>query len=350
VVINGALPIFGMDKKKFCDSSTVYFTDYSRQAQDAIVTKSWNFGDGSTYVSNGDTTHKYTVPGLYVPTQTVTTVAGCQSVYSDTVRVLATPKPVINSDEGVCNDLSIDFAGTLSNPPDTAIIWKWDLSGGQTSAQQNVTVHYADTGLHHIALEATNSLGCKGDTAKDIIVYPLPTIKVTGDTTLLSGTPGITIPLTYSNNVTSYAWTPPTNLSCADCPNPFASIKFTSTYNVKVTDVNGCVSSRDVTLIALCNNKNFFIPNTFSPNNDGNNDAFYPRGKGLERIQALRIFNRWGEMVFEKRNFPANDASAGWDGTYKGQKAASDTYVYMIDIICENAVIITYKGNITLIR
>ncbi|MFT3936499.1 MAG: PKD domain-containing protein [Chitinophagaceae bacterium] len=352
VTINGAISIFGMDKKKFCDSGTIYFTDYSQQAKDPILTKTWDFGDGSTYTANGDTTHKYTQPGLYVPTLILTTAANCTSTYTDTVRVLATPKPIINSNPSVCIDLALDFAGSVLIPPDTGIIWKWDLGGGQTSSEQNISVKYADTGLYHIALQATNSLGCKGDTTKDITVYPLPVIKLVGDTTILAGNSiiGAPIPLTYSSNVTTYTWTPPTNLSCSDCPNPVANIKFTTTYNVKVTDVNGCVASRNVTMVVLCNNKNFFIPNTFSPNNDGNNDKFYPRGTGLDRIQALRIFNRWGEMVFEKRNFPANDATSGWDGTYKGQKAASDTYVYMVDIICENATIITYKGNITLIR
>jgi gliding motility-associated-like protein len=246
--------------------------------------------------------------------------------------------------------LTIDFKGSLVVPPDTAITWKWDLSKGLTSNQQNVSLNYPDTGLHHITLEAVNSLGCKGDTAKDIIVYPLPVATLTGDTSMISGAGGFTIPLTYSANANMFNWTPATYLSCTDCPNPFANPKFTTTYHLKITDVNGCISLRNLTLVVLCNDKNFFIPNTFSPNNDGANDRFYPRGKGLERIQALRIFNRWGELVFEKRNFPANDASSGWDGTYKGKTAATDTYIYMIDIICENATIITYKGNVTLIR
>jgi gliding motility-associated-like protein len=182
------------------------------------------------------------------------------------------------------------------------------------------------------------------------MVYPLPGVTVTGDTSVLSGGGGLTIPLMYSPNASIFNWTPDPTLSCTDCANPIASPKFTTTYKVKVTDENGCITSRNITVIVLCNDKNFFIPNTFSPNNDGANDKFYPRGKGLDHIQALRIFNRWGEMVFEKRNFPANDAASGWDGTYKGKTAVIDTYIYMIDIICENATIITYKGNITLIR
>jgi len=351
VNVQGAVPLFGVDKKKFCDSGSVYLTDFSQDGTDPIVTRTWDFGDGSpTIVLPKDAQHKYSQPGLYVPTLSVTTAANCTQKFTDTVRVLATPRPIITSAPGVCNDSSISFNGSLLIPPDTAITWKWDLSKGNTSALQNPFIHYPDTGMHHITLEATNSLGCKGDTSKDIVVYPLPAITVSGDTTTVSGGTGITIPLTYSPGIVSYSWTPEANLSCTDCPNPFANPQFTTTYNVKVVDDKGCTSTRNLTLVVTCNNKNFFIPNTFSPNNDGANDRFYPRGTGLNLIQALRIFNRWGELVFEKRNFPANDASYGWDGTFKGKAAATDTYIYMINIICENANVITYKGNITLIR
>lgn len=350
VDVKGAVPIFGMDKKKFCDSGTIYFTDYSQDGRDPIISRNWDFGDGTANVSTKDAIHSFLQPGLYVPTLTVTAASGCAKAFTDTVRVLATPTPIIGSKDGICIDLAVDFTGSLLVPPDTAIVWKWNLGNGQTSGKQNVSLNYADSGLYHITLEAVNSLGCKGDTSKDIRIFPLPKITLTGDTTLIAGAGGAPIPVTYSANAVGYNWTPPAYLSCTNCAVPFANPKFTTKYNVKVTDVNGCISSRDITLVVVCNNRNFFIPNTFSPNNDGTNDRFYPRGTGLDRIQALRIFNRWGELVFEKRNFPANDATAGWDGSYRGKPASTDTYIYMVDIICENANIITYKGNVTLVR
>ena len=55
-------------------------------------------------------------------------------------------------------------------------------------------------------------------------------------------------------------------------------------------------------------------------------------------------------IVFEKANFNANDASAGWDGIYKGKKLNPDVFVYTIDIMCENNTILTYKGNVALIQ
>jgi len=92
------------------------------------------------------------------------------------------------------------------------------------------------------------------------------------------------------------------------------------------------------------------MPNTFSPNGDGVNDIFYPRGSGIFQVKMLRIFNRWGATVFEKSNLSANDISAGWNGTCKGAKLPPDVFVYTMDVICDNNTVLTFKGNVALIR
>jgi len=350
----GAVPIFGLDRKKFCDAGDVAFTNFTVN-NDPVVSEVWDFGDNSSTtittpadVVHTNTNHTYTQPGLYVTSLTATTQAGCIKTLFDTVRVLRTPDPSIKSSDPICVNNSIQFEGLLA-VPDTAISWNWDFGNGQTSKQEQATIVYTKPGTFLVRASAANSLGCMDTTSKIVLVNPLPVITVTGDTTMLVGT-GITIPVFYSPNAVSYNWTPASHLSCTDCATPYADPKFTTTYQVTVTDENNCSATREITLITLCNNKNFFIPNTFSPNRDGANDVFYPRGTGIDRIQALRIFNRWGELLFEKRFFPANDPGSGWDGTYKGKPASTDTYIYMIDIICENATLITYKGNVTLIR
>jgi gliding motility-associated-like protein len=119
---------------------------------------------------------------------------------------------------------------------------------------------------------------------------------------------------------------------------------------VQVSNDGGCVSSDEITIQALCNNANIFIPNTFSPNADGMNDVFYPRGKGIFSIKSMRIFNRWGQVVFEKSHFEANDATSGWDGSFKGSKLDADVYVYIVEVLCDNSIIIPVKGNVTLLR
>jgi gliding motility-associated-like protein len=92
------------------------------------------------------------------------------------------------------------------------------------------------------------------------------------------------------------------------------------------------------------------MPNTFSPNGDGMNDVYYPRGRGIERVRSLKIFNRWGQMVFIRENFNANDPGAGWDGKYRGILSTPDVYVFMIEVFCENESIVTLKGDVMLVR
>jgi len=104
-----------------------------------------------------------------------------------------------------------------------------------------------------------------------------------------------------------------------------------------------------IQVIVLCQNSNLFIPNTFSPNGDGKNDVFYPRGIGLGKVKFLRVFNRWGQPVFERMNFQVNDPLSGWDGTFHGKKALPDVYVFQAEIFCGNGEIITLNGNVSLI-
>jgi gliding motility-associated-like protein len=195
-----------------------------------------------------------------------------------------------------------------------------------------------------------DNFGCFADTGLvPVVVYPYPKVNAGEDKTVSVGT---TVPISavLSGDVTSIKWSPPLGLSCINCPNPVASPKQTTTYNIEVVNKGGCVTKDEITLFVFCDNGNLFVPNTFSPNADGNNDVFYPRGKGLFTIKTMRVFNRWGEVVFERTNFAANDATKGWDGTHKGKLSAQDVYVYTIEVICDNNTVLTYNGNIALIR
>lgn len=344
--IIGAMPFFGVDKKEFCDMGTVNFTNFTI-GNDPVVSRTWDFDDGTT-TSDSDPTHTFTQPGSYVVKQTVSTQTGCTSTVTDTIRVYGTPHPVIVSDTVVCINDVLPLQGTLT-VPDTAITWSWNLGSNGQSADQNTSVKYPQTGTYTISLEATNKLGCKDQVSKNIYVPPTPTVTVNGNATIVVGT-GIPMPVSYSPNVVSYAWTPPAGLSCTDCPTPFVNPKFTTKYNVRVEDIYGCSAEQGITITVICNAENYFVPNTFSPNGDGQNDVFMPRGRNIDRVNRMQIFNRWGELVYEKRNFMVNDASAGWNGIYKGKPATADVYIYVIEFVCDNASVVPYRGNVTLLR
>ncbi len=182
-----------------------------------------------------------------------------------------------------------------------------------------------------------------------VMVYPYPVIDAGKDTNVAVGS-SVTLHPVFSADVKEYRWYPSTWLSCTTCPSPVASPRQTITYTLEAKNEGGCVSRDLLSLFVFCNNSNLFVPNTFSPNSNGHNDVFYPRGKGVFSIRSMRIFNRWGDLVFEQMNFMPNDASKGWNGMHKGKAAPQDVYIYTLEIICENNTIFNEKGNITLIR
>ena len=142
---------------------------------------------------------------------------------------------------------------------------------------------------------------------------------------------------------------PITGLSCTNCPSPSLKVANNISYKVTVTNIYSCIASDDIYINTYCKSGQVFIPNAFTPDGDGLNDILMVRGKGIF-VKTFRIFNRWGELVFEKTNFNPNDIKYGWDGKIRGIPATPDVFVYTAEVICDNNVVYTYKGNTTLLK
>jgi gliding motility-associated-like protein len=177
----------------------------------------------------------------------------------------------------------------------------------------------------------------------------MPEVSAGDDKTINVGKTIDLLPV-ISSDVTNVNWSPTSGIFRNSYPGISVKPNESAEYTVEVANEGGCMAKDKVTVYVLCNNSNIFIPNTFSPNGDGANDIFFPRGSGIFQVKMLRVFNRWGESVFEKSNFYANDISSGWNGIYKGAKLLPDIFVYAMDVICDNNTVLTFKGNIALIR
>lgn len=147
-----------------------------------------------------------------------------------------------------------------------------------------------------------------------------------------------------------FQWVNEVFLDCTNCKNPISTPSETTTYTLLVTDTTGCETQDNITIFVR-NSKRVYIPNSFSPNGDGINDRFYPFG-GMEvaQIRAFKIFDRWGNLVFENTNFPPNDASFGWDGMMNNQEMNSAVYVYYSEIEYSNGEIEIRKGDVILVK
>lgn len=150
----------------------------------------------------------------------------------------------------------------------------------------------------------------------------------------------------------TFAWTPTDFLSCLndDCSNVFLNPVNTTTYLVTITDQDGCIAIDDLT-IHVIKNRPVYIPNVFSPNGDGINDGFTLfTGPAVAEIHRLRIFDRWGELVFEGKNFAPNNEALGWDGIFLGQPVNSGVFTYMADVLFIDGEFVQFKGDVSVVR
>lgn len=147
----------------------------------------------------------------------------------------------------------------------------------------------------------------------------------------------------YSTGGITYLWAPPTGLDFTSIPSPIASPDTTTTYKVIITDSTGCVREGNVTVYVFT--PEIIIPKAFSPNGDGLNDTFSPIYLAIADMYIFRIYNRWGEVIFE-----TDDVNTGWDGTYKGVPQEIGTYIYYIKAKTVEGVDIEIKNNMALIR
>lgn len=225
--------------------------------------------------------------------------------------------------------------------------WLPDASLSNTDIPNPICKPLATTTYQVIGFGAGD---CFMDTAViRVSVQELPRIAVGADTMLQAGQT-IQLSTTASADVIRYSWTPAAGLSCTDCPAPFASPVSGTEYTVTVENAAGCRAKDTVMITLNCSTRNVYIPSAFSPNHDGQNDVFYPMGKGIKSIKNLRIFNRWGIQVYERSNFQINDRAAGWNGTLNGEELPSQSFVYYISLLCETGQMVELRGSLLLLR
>lgn len=148
----------------------------------------------------------------------------------------------------------------------------------------------------------------------------------------------------------SISWTPDGTLDCNDCDDPTASPFETTTYTIQIIDADGCTDSDDVTIFVNLL-RPIYIPNGFSPNGDGINDFFTVYGGPAARsIQTLRVYDRWGELVFDGQDLPLNDEPFGWDGTFKGEEMDAAVFAYYAEVEFIDGFVAFFEGDVMIVR
>jgi len=199
-------------------------------------------------------------------------------------------------------------------------------------------IHPVTTQVYTVV--ATTDHGCSDTLSFTATVYPAATILMPDSVDL---SPGDSYSIEPITNCVTFNWFPPTGLSSTIISNPVATPAISTKYLVTATTDNGCVVTDSINII-IDESTIVAMPNAFTPGN-GVNNVFKVQLKGAGALNYFRVFNRWGNLIYETKNI-----DEGWDGNFHGQAQPQGVYVYEVQAVTESGKVITKQGNITLLR
>jgi gliding motility-associated-like protein len=199
------------------------------------------------------------------------------------------------------------------------------------------------------SLVVEDIFGCRKEVPV-LLEAPAPIIVEAGDDKEIKI--GANVTLTAVTNIAdpTASWYPPDYLDCTDCLVVNAQPLKTIQYEIQVIGENDCAAKDSITIF-VDTATGVYIPNAFSPNGDGINDRFTVYASlSVSKVKSLRIFNRWGDKVFESTNFLPNEPGMGWDGTFKGKKMPAGVYVFRVELQRIDDKTEVRNGEVTLLR
>lgn len=281
-------------------------------------------------ITNGQTTYRVTA-----------TIGSC--VATEDIVVKPVPYPLANAgnDTTVCFDSPAQLHAAINGAT-----FSWSpvstLSNGNRLdpiAKPSGTTTYR--------LTVFDNKGCPKPGTDEMTVKVLPDIEPYAgrDTAIIRGQP---LQLNATGGI-RYLWEPETGLSNVNVSSPVASFTHSSSDNIRYTvyvyNEAGCVDSASISVQVFKTKPTVFVPNAFTPNNDGNNDLLRPIAVGMQKIEFFNVYNRYGQLVFA-----TGVNRHGWDGTIGGKPQVSGVYVWVVKAVDYLGATYVEKGTSVLLR
>ncbi|TBR20177.1 MAG: PKD domain-containing protein, partial [Chitinophagaceae bacterium] len=335
----GATPAAAFSVADGCEGAQPNFVNNSSIASGSITQWNW-FLNGLPFSTNPIPNLATLPPGNYLLQLIIGSNTGC---ISDTAfdNFVIKNKPVISSTipVGGCTQSQLFFSATQTDVATTITQWNWNFGDNQSSTLQNLNHSYTTNGNFTIQVWAVASNGCNSDTTVRLIPINRA-IAFAGNDTLVNANSPFQL---KGSGGGLYSWAPTTGLNNPTIANPTAILQNDIVY-VLTVNVTGCVAM-DTVNITVFKGSAIYVPTGFTPNNDNLNDILRPRYVGIKQLSFFSIYNRWGQRIFS-----TNNMADGWDGTIKGIKQPSGTYVWMLKAEDFTGKIYELKGSTTIIR
>lgn len=289
-------------------------------------------GTASVLASGGNSPYTYTWSGGQSGTDptdlcfganiiTVTDATGCS--VSDTVYISATDTVVaqVPTNTVICEGDSVYLDGTILGSGVTSFAWyNADTTIFTTSEDTTLLL---GVGNYRYILIATNG-SCSDTTFYDFSVVENPSVGLAASMAIYKDEIK-KIRVDNQDSVYQYYWSPGTNLSDSTIAEPTTDTRESITYVLNVIDTTGCNFNDSIRVVYY---PDLEVPSGFSPNGDGTNDVWNIRMLEEFPNASVKVYNRWGELLFEQ----TNGYKEPWDGKFNGEKLPVGTYYYVIDL------------------
>ncbi len=338
-------PIVDFSSSQFCEKEKTIFNNYSYVHDGEIVSYNWTFGlDGASNDKN--TAYIFSSHGIFNVGLLVNSDKGCENILNKEIKINRRPGVDFKIPTDVCLGEEFDIF-YVSDANEDIVSWNYNFGDGSFSKNRNPSHIYNYISNFDVGLEVLSSHGCRNDTVMLNVIkahdFPIADFKV--DKLFASE---ISSEISFYNGsvgATKYLWDFDNGEYTYE-ENPIFRFNNPRSYDVSLTATNdfGC-SSNMIKTIQINPEFTFYIPDAFTPDNDGINDVFIAKGKRISSF-FMQVFNRWGEVVFE-----SSKIDFGWNGkNSSGKMLSNGVYLYKIQVYDLNQRLRVYNGEVKLLR
>ena len=307
-------------------------------------TFNWDFGDATSSVLT-DPIHTFVPPdNAYTIKLTIQPAGGCGPIEKQMQLVPSGKKATADfSYVVVCDSGYVRFTSLNTLEPDTLIQDRiWDFGDGNTSTNTNPIHYYTTAGTYNVTLTNLTGTACLNRQKTRPVTFEQLTISATPP--LSSINEGESVQLNVTGAGVKFQWSPATWLSNPNIANPVAKPRLDTSYVVTVTNASGCKAT-DTVVIKVKPIPGIYVPNGFTPNDDGLNDIFKPTVGEFYTLLEFSVYNRWGQQLFTTK-----EKGKGWDGKIGGTVQSNGVFVWIVRALTPDQKRDDRKGTVVLMR
>ena len=323
---------FGNNQFNFINGSTVLT---------GTMQYTWYFGDGAT-ATTLDVTHSYAGPGDYTVRLVVVTDKGCTDSTSKNFKVFKYAIADFTVDP-ICINTRLPLFNRTINVSPSVSTFLWDFGNGATSTVQNPVYTYPLPGTYNIQLSVSNVQCPQTISVKklDVVVdAPAPATRYSDVEAVIN----FPEQLQARQIAHTVLWSPYVNLDFVTSYRPKFKGLTSQLYYVQLKTRTGCLTV-DTQYVKIKKKIEIYVPTSFTPDGNGLNEYLYPVLMGFKKLNAFRIYDRWGKLLFATQT-----EQPGWDGKVNGTRVAIQTVVWMVEAVDVDGVTHKKQGSTILLR